>query len=203
MKSITKGKLQKYYTNQSQKFPEGPGAFTINFGLNSNSTIKGGYYQIHTKEIIPECEAGAFFLTLSEIGDTIRAKSGSRTVTISTHTNPSHWENLKEEEYERKKEKVTKYIIDRFDDVFLELKDSEKLFLTSGSPKTFQKFTKRFRGYVGGIPHSTNPPLLLLPPNKTPFAGLFQGGDTAFPGQGTPAVVKGAYQILYYSRNLK
>ncbi len=203
MKSITNGKIQKYYTKLSNKFPEGPGAFTINFGINSSSTLKGGYYQIHTEEKIPECEAGAFFLTLSEIGDTIRAKEGSRTVTISTHTNALHWENLNEDDYELKKQKITEYILNKFDSVFPEFKDSEKLFLLSGSPRTFQKFTKRFRGYVGGIPHSTNPSLLLLPANRTPFRGIFQGGDTAFPGQGTPAVVKGAYQILNYSKYLE
>ncbi|NBU97501.1 MAG: hypothetical protein EBS19_04660, partial [Spirochaetia bacterium] len=98
--------------------------------------------------------------------------------------------------------------IDGFDntkelnDLTEQSKNSEKLFLLSGSPRTFQKFTKRFRGYVGGIPHSTSPSLLMLPANKTPFRGLFQGGDTAFPGQGTPAVVKGAYQILNYSKYL-
>ena len=202
MQSITNGKIQQYYNKISNKFPKGPGAFTINFGINSNSGTKGGYYQIHTDNKIPDCEAGAFFLTLSEIGDTIRAREGSRTITISTHTNSSHWENLNEIEYESKKEKITNYILSKFDDEFPEFKNSEKLFLLSGSPRTFQKFTKRFRGYVGGIPHSTSPSLLMLPANKTPFRGLFQGGDTAFPGQGTPAVVKGAYQILNYSKYL-
>jgi phytoene dehydrogenase-like protein len=38
--------------------------------------------------------------------------------------------------------------------------------------------------------------MLLLPPNQTPFAGLYMVGDSVFPGQGTPAVMLGAWNTI-------
>ncbi len=203
MEKITNGKLNSYYTRQTKRFPEGPGAFTINFGIACGKNPEGGYYQIHTKEKIPHCQASAFFLTLSREGDTGRAPQTHRTATISTHTDPKDWFSLTPEEYESKKQETTGYILDSLDFCFPEFKGTPKEFLVSGSPKTFQHFTKRERGYVGGIPHAVSPSLLLLPSNRAPIRGIFQGGDTAFPGQGTPAVVQGAYQILNAALDLK
>ena len=113
------------------------------------------------------------------------------------------WFNLNEEDYKLKKQATTDYILEILDSYFHEFKEAQKEFLVSASPKTFQKFTKREQGYVGGIPHSISPSLLRLPPNKLPIKGIFQGGDTAFPGQGTPAVVHGAYQILKAAQSLR
>jgi phytoene dehydrogenase-like protein len=175
----------------------------MNFGIKVNDEIEGGYYQIHTPNQIPHCETSAFFLTLSKKGDLSRAPELYRTATISTHTDPKEWFLLNEEDYKLKKQETTDYILKALDSYFPEFKEAQKEFLVSASPKTFQKFTKRDQGYVGGIPHSTFPSLLQLPPNRLPIAGIFQGGDTAFPGQGTPAVVQGAYQILQAALALK
>jgi C-3',4' desaturase CrtD len=203
MEKLTSGSLNSYYKKQIGKFPKGPAAFTMNFGIKVSDTIEGGYYQIHTPAQIPHCEASAFFLTLSKKGDLSRAPSTHRTATISTHTDSEEWFFLNEEEYKTKKQETTDYILETLGSYFPEFKEAQKEFLVSASPKTFQKFTRREQGFVGGIPHSISPSLLRLPPNKLPFSGIFQGGDTAFPGQGTPAVVHGAYQILQAALSLK
>jgi len=203
MEKLTSGSLNSYYKKQIKTFPKGPAAFTMNFGIKVNDEIEGGYYQIHTPNQIPHCETSAFFLTLSKKGDLSRAPELYRTATISTHTDPKEWFLLNEEDYKLKKQETTDYILKALDSYFPEFKEAQKEFLVSASPKTFQKFTKRDQGYVGGIPHSTFPSLLQLPPNRLPIAGIFQGGDTAFPGQGTPAVVQGAYQILQAALALK
>ena len=202
MKEICSGKVQTYYEKLCRRFPEGPGAFTINFGIEMEASFTGGYYQIHTPKKIPYCDAGAFFLTVSHALDDKKSPTGFRSITISTHTNAKEWSEVAGEDYRNKKDEITKYILENLESTLPEFKDKEKIFLSSGSPKTFARYTKREQGFVGGIPHSINPNLLLMPPNKTPFHGLFQGGDTAFPGQGTPAVVQGAFQILNYSKNL-
>lgn len=196
MREMTEGALKRYYEKFSKKFPEGPGAFTIYFGIKPDSPIDGGYYQIHTDKHIPHCEAGAFFMTMSESGDTKKAPEGYRTVTISTHTNANSWRELRGSEYSVHKEEITNYILNELGKAIPGIESSEKFFLLSGSPKTFERYTGRESGYVGGIPHKVTPSLLFLPPNRTKFKGIFQGGDTAFPGQGTPAVVQGAIQIM-------
>ncbi len=69
-------------------------------------------------------------------------------------------------------------------------------YLLSGTPSTYEFYTGRFNGFVGGIPHSVKKNLLRMPPNKTPFTNLYMVGDTVFPGQGIPAVVLGALNTV-------
>jgi len=69
------------------------------------------------------------------------------------------------------------------------------MYLLSGTPNTFEFYTKRYRGYVGGIPHSLRKSLINMSPNKTMLKNFYLSGDTAFPGQGIPAVVLGALNI--------
>ena len=63
-----------------------------------------------------------------------------------------------------------------------------------GSPRTFERFTGRDFGYVGGIPRRvgfhhyrelTNPPI---------WPGLWLVGDSVFPGQSTLATALGGLQ---------
>lgn len=59
----------------------------------------------------------------------------------------------------------------------------EKRHIEFGTPATFQKYTFRSGGLVGGVPHSVNN-LLKMHSGVTRFKGFFNTGDTVFPGQG-------------------
>ncbi|WKZ68941.1 MAG: FAD-dependent oxidoreductase [Melioribacteraceae bacterium] len=196
MVEMTDGKIKKYFEEKSKLFNFSWGAFTVNFGIESKEELDSLYYQIHTNEKIPHSDSNSFFVSFSHIDDRQRAPEGSRSVTISLHTNVKNWMNLSEDEYKIRKEKTTFYIISQFDKHFPQFMDSEKLHLLSGTPKTFQFYTGRSNGFVGGIPHSVSKNLLKMPSNISPFDGLYLVGDTVFPGQGTPAVVLGALNIV-------
>jgi len=193
---ITEGKAKKYFENFTRKFPKAWGAFTLYFAIESRVELETLYYQIHTKREIPFIESNAFFVSFSAQDDVEKAPEGWRTITISAHVDVQKWNLDDIDEYERRKVMVTERFIEEFDLAFECFSGLEKLHLLSGTPGTFEFFTGRFKGYVGGIPHSVKNNLLRLPPGKTPFSNFYITGDTVFPGQGTPAVVLGALNVV-------
>ena len=195
MKNITDGKIQAYYTRFTKKYPQGPAAFTVYFGVQTKIELKTCYYQIHLREKIPFTSAGAIFVSFSHPDDLEKAPEGFRTVTISIHTESEYFLRISKEEYQKRKEEVKLAILKEFDFHFPDLASEEKLFLEAGTPSTFEDYTGRMEGRVGGIAHSVRPSLLSLFPNRLPFPKFYQGGDTAFPGQGIPAVLQGSLQI--------
>lgn len=196
MVSLTGGNIQKYFQKQSGYFDFAWGAFAINFAIKTDEEIKSPYYQIHLKERIPYLNSGSIFVSFSLPDDIERAPEGWRTVTISSHTDVRNWENISEVERSQRKELICSKILNEFDSIFPDSTNAEKMYVLPGSPDTFEFYTKRDRGFVGGIPHSIKKSLLRMPPNKTPFENFYMVGDTAFPGQGTPAVVLGALNTI-------
>jgi C-3',4' desaturase CrtD len=196
MAEITEGNIQKYFISKSKRFNVAPGAFTLNFAIESKIKLPSLYYQVHARNQIPFCHAGAFFVSFSHADDREKAPEGFRTVTISTHTNPNEWLGLKKEAYQEKKAITAKFILDEFDFAFPELGAVNKLFALAGTPDTFEFYTHRKNGFVGGIPHSIHTNLLFMTPNVTPFSNLYLVGDSVFPGQGIPAVVLGAMNVV-------
>ncbi|HNB98669.1 MAG TPA: hypothetical protein PLS71_10545, partial [Leptospiraceae bacterium] len=194
MAKVTEGKIQSYFKKESSKLKNASGAFTIYFAVENNEILDSLYYQIHFRKKIPFIEAGAFFVSFSKEGDLEKAPIGYRTVTISTHTNPVEWSDLSKDLYKEKKEFVMKEILGEFDFHFPKMK--QKIFPLGGSPKTFADYTGRHQGFVGGIPHSIQNNLIFMTPNVTPFQNLYMVGDTVFPGQGIPAVVLGAINVV-------
>ena len=197
MAEITEGKIRKYFRELSAKHSFAWGAFTVYFAVEDTIPLETVYYQIHTGKTIPHCSSNSFFVSFSLRGDKDKAPDGWRTVTISTHTDVANWIINNKDDYIKQKEETTEYIMHNFYERFPELKSAQLLYLLSGTPNSFEFFTGRYNGYVGGIPHSVKNNLLRIPPNHTPFDNLFLVGDTVFPGQGTPAVVLGAFNVMH------
>lgn len=150
------------------------------------------YYQVHC-DPIPWCGSESFFVSLSHPEDQIRS-THRQTVTISCHTKPADWENLTPEEYKNRKKEVEDFILNIFCSRF-SLSKEDLANVMTGSPKTFLRYTNRYKGLVGGIPHSLskNPFDLLF--SKSPYKNFYLIGDTQFPGQGVAAVVLGAQNL--------
>ncbi len=196
MAKITHGKIRQYFSRQADYFDSAWGAFVLNFAIETNVDLPTTYYQIHTDKQIPYCNALSFFVTFSMKDDIERAPKGWKTITISTHTDVDNWLNISKDEYAKRKSAATEFILQQFDKSFPELKDSAKMYLLTATPETFEFFTNRHKGFVGGIPHSIKKSILKMPPNQTPFKNLYMVGDTVFPGQGTPAVIQGALNVF-------
>lgn len=150
------------------------------------------YYQVHC-DPIPHCGSESFFVSLSHPDDKERSKD-RQTVTISCHTKPKMWEGLNGEEYKKQKMEIEEYILNIFCERF-QVNRKEVENVMTGSPKTFVRYTHRYHGLVGGIPHSLkrNPLQILMA--RAPYKDFYLIGDTQFPGQGIAAVVLGAQNL--------
>lgn len=193
---LTEDEIANYYTKLSRKYSKAPAAFVLNFGVDVLTPLPTCYFQIHSRKKIPYCNANAFFVSFSHTEDRERAPQNQAAVTISIHTNPKDWYGISQEEYQQRKKEVSQAILNEFDSYFQNYLGSEKYFISSGSPKTFEDYTLRYKGFVGGIPHTVFPHLFFMPSSVSPFKGFYLVGDTVFPGQGTPAVIHSALSLV-------
>jgi len=196
--TLTDGEIKEYFIKISPKKDGAWGAFMINFAIKHElqEELQSVYWQIHVPEGVPYCESKSFFITLSPEDDTQKAPNGVKSVTISLHTKPENWYGLTDEEYDRRKNETGNFIIQKFDESFPMLAGFEKSHVEFGTPVTFEKYTGRFRGLVGGVPHSVKNNLLKMNSGVTPFKNFYNTGDTVFPGQGTVAVTIGASNLI-------
>jgi phytoene dehydrogenase-like protein len=125
----------------------------------------------------------SYFVSFSHSEDRLRAPENYQAVSLSTHVYADEFCD---------RNKLTQIIMDDFKKRF-PVEDIR--FLTSGTPKTFERYTGRKNGYVGGLPflYGKNPLGLLAPVTKE--KSIFRVGDTVFPGQGIVGVVAGALQL--------
>ncbi|MBZ0307203.1 MAG: hypothetical protein K8I82_14130, partial [Anaerolineae bacterium] len=65
-------------------------------------------------------------------------------------------------------------------------------FIMTGTPITFQRFTRRPRGMVGGFPQTS---LLAARGPRTGLKNVWLVGDSVFPGQSTAGVTAGGLRV--------
>jgi C-3',4' desaturase CrtD len=169
------------------------GAFVVYAGLDGAAVPAGLplHHQVVLRE--PMGNGNTVFLSLSPEWDEGRAPQGRRTLTLSTHTELSPWWDLFEhdrEAYEVRKERYTGRVLAAAEVALPGLRDAVDLVLP-GTPVTFQRFTRRVWGWVGGFPqtHLTR----AWGPRLAP--GLWLVGDSVFPGQSVPAVALGGLRV--------
>lgn len=168
-------------------------AFTLYLTIPNDHRRKSLYYQIHTKSPIPHCGTHSFFVSLSIPNDALRSPTDSnrQCVTISTHTKSAQWNGLTRENYLKKKNETAEFILKELADSF-HIDPSSIANLLTGSPTTFERYTGRYQGNVGGRPHSLKRGLPEQVLQSPPLKNFYLIGDNQFPGQGIAAVVSGA-----------
>ncbi|MCL4869589.1 MAG: FAD-dependent oxidoreductase [Anaerolineae bacterium] len=173
--------------------PSGWGAFMVYVGLDGG--IIPADFPLHHQLIMgePLGEGNSLFLSLSPGWDRGRAPIGHRALTISTHTDLAPWWELFHQDqaaYEARKQAYLNRILASVEKVIPGLRDAAALILP-GTPITFQRFTRRAWGWVGGFPQTSL--FQLWGPRLAP--GLWLVGDTIFPGQSTAAVALGGLRV--------
>jgi phytoene dehydrogenase-like protein len=171
-------------------------AVTANIGLRFSEPVDGLYHQIHIQDTPREFHSGSIFVSLSDPDDVERAPVGYRSVTVSSH---ARWSDFPDgrttADYLDRKERLGAYIISKLKDHFA-FSDSNIDQFHLGTPKTFERFTRRYNGWVGGIPWKAGSLPLFRPRYRLPGKGLYLIGDTALPGQGVSGVVLGAQSLV-------
>ena len=151
------------------------------------------YHQVHTQNV-SHSGAGSVFLSLCPLTDISRCDGIYQTLTLSTHIRFSEYQRAimidRKTMRARWNQEFEQVIKDYFGDDLLDL-----ISVGIGDPSTFEKYTGRERGLVGGLPHSMRRNILTYPRSGTGMKNFHQLGDTTFPGQGIVGVIQGAINL--------
>ncbi len=188
MAYLTKGRISQYFQHLSRKFKFGWGAFTMSLAVkNALPDDLTLHHQFILDEKIPLCDSDSFFVSLSMPDDFERQPKGTRLLAISTHTTVERWIQPNPN-YDAEKAHVAEFILDAMEQKLDGFKKSDVMFKNVSTPKSWQDWTYRRFGRVGGIPNTMAKKVWELVGAETPFKGLYLVGDTVYPGQGIAGV---------------
>jgi C-3',4' desaturase CrtD len=169
------------------------GAFTTYLGVDAAAIDDPvEHHQIVVDPSQRLGEGNSVFVSVSPAWDVTRAPAGQRAITISTHTRVADWYALSSDEaaFEDRKQAYAEKLIDAATIALPNLKSHVRLVMP-GTPLTFERFTRRVDGMVGGFPQRSL--FTAWPPRVE--AKLWLVGDGVFPGQSTAAVSLGALRV--------
>lgn len=174
---------------------DGWGAFMLYLGLEDGLLSASDPLHHQVLRARPLGEGNSAFLSLSPAWDASRAPAGQRALTISTHTRLGDWWRLADHDpgaYAQRKQEYSARLLQAAESAIPGIRDAARLLLP-GTPVTFQFYTRRARGWVGGFPQTSL--FRLWGPRLSP--GLWMVGDSIFPGQSTAAVALGGLRVGY------
>src|SRR5439155_26574324 len=108
-----------------------------------------------------------------------------------THCNLEEWEGLDPEEYRLHKDRIGQQLVTLARRVYPEL-GRRTLVWEVATPRTYERFTRRPRGAVGGIRQTLANSNQRAVPHDIGVKGFWLAGDTTWPGLGTVACVLGS-----------
>lgn len=172
---------------------DGWGAFMLYIGLDESALPAN--FPLHHQVIVrePLAEGNTVFLSLSPAWDTGRAPAGRRALTLSTHTRLQPWWQLFNSDraaYDARKADYVERMLAAAQIALPHLRHAADLVLP-GTPVSFQRFTRREWGWVGGFPQTN----LFRTWGPRLLPGLWMVGDSIFPGQSTAAVAMGGLRV--------
>jgi len=153
----------------------------------------------------PEGELGegnSIFVSFSLPGEPGIAPEGLCAVTVSTHSRPEPWFaafSRGGQEYLKLKNAYAERVLDLLASQLSGAREAVRS-LEAGTPLTWQRYTGRAGGYVGGYPQTS---LFDVRGPATGFDNMFLVGDSIFPGQSLPGVATGARRVVEMVRRVK
>ena len=177
------------YQKRLKNLPKPSGALVFYSALKKESIkdISSNHYQFVSEEF------GSLFISLSEDGDG-RAPLGEITLIASIFTKTDDWFDLEKDQYIFKKNqylnKISKALEEKFN-----IDSEDWLHRELSTPRSFERWTNRPNGIVGGL--GQNPDIFGLfgLSSRTPFEGLWLCGDSIYPGEGTAGVSQSALMV--------
>ena len=143
----------------------------------------------------PYIKAGAgddVFLSLSPRGDVASAPDGWRTLNVSTHVRLRDWRSLTRDQYRAQKKCWRDRLLDGVRVAIPDF-DAGHGFVITGTPSSWEDYTLRAGGSVGGAPLSRRNANLRALPSRIGLPAFRLVGDSTFPGQGTVACALSGY----------
>ncbi len=181
--------IYKNYINRLRRLPNPSGALVFYSAINKQNlkSVISNHYQFADDDL------GSLFISLSNEGDG-RAPIGEITLIASIFTKTKEWIGLDKDSYILKKkdyfEKISNVIQKK-----LQISPDKWLHRELSTPLSFEKWTNRPNGVVGGLGQSPNVFGLFGLSSRTPFKGLWLSGDSIYPGEGTAGVSQSALMV--------
>ncbi|GIH08662.1 C-3',4' desaturase CrtD [Rhizocola hellebori] len=136
----------------------------------------------------PLGEGNNMFVSVSAPDDLQSAPARHRAVMISTHTDLEGWDGP---DYEQRKKELGEHLVRCAQRVYPHLGERAVVYQV-GTPRSYERFTWRPRGAVGGVRQTLRNTNQLAVPHDIGIDGLWLVGDTTWPGLGTVACVLGS-----------
>jgi C-3',4' desaturase CrtD len=182
------------YQRRVQSLPDASGAFVVYLGVDQAAIPNGcpPHLQFLYDYDGPIGEHNSLFVSVSRPGDG-RAPEGQATIIASSFTDLQQWQQP--DTYAALKQQYTQTAISRLGE-FFDLRPEHLIHVEASTPRTFERFTGRDRGAVGGLGMrlSTFGPFGFA--TRTPIPGLWLVGDSAHPGEGTAGVSYSAWMAV-------
>ena len=158
-------------------------ALQIGIAYKNTKKIDCLHHQIHIGDLLKELGSESIFLSLSHPEDATRAPEPGITIaSVSTHfPDPNNRIN-------------TEPLVERIVDLLIQknfFSREDILYVHSSGPKSWQKWTGRKWGFVGGYPQFMKIKPWQLMDVRLDGKRAYQVGDTVYPGQGIPGVTLG------------
>ncbi len=172
------------------------GAFTLYLGLDGIKLPAGitSHHQVIMDGERPLGEGNSVFISLADEEDKERAPEGKRPATLSTHTAIGPWWDIYQRDtqaYLKRREAYAHKMLAAAERAIPGIQAAVELCLP-GTPVTFEFYTRRPQGMVGGFPQTS---LFAARGPKTDISNLWLVGDSVFPGQSTAGVTLGAMRV--------
>ena len=201
------GRLSNDLTLQSKLEPinsrvrEGWGAAMLYRAIRDNADLPPDphHIQIVGNPELPFSAGNHLFASISGRNEIGRSPPGSRVITVSTHVPIAKYRELESQACADYIDSIHQTMRDNLAHLAPDL-STEVLYELTGSPRTFERFTGRPEGLVGGIPKRAGLHNYRNLGPLQPLPGLFLVGDSVFPGQSTLAASLGgvkAAQVAY------
>ncbi len=149
------------------------------------------HHQLLHDYAAPLGDGNNLFVSVSAPADTESAPAGHRAVMISTHCELKNWEGLTPEEYARRKQESGRRLVEFARRVYPGLGRGAVVWEVA-TPRTYERFTRRPRGAVGGVRQTLANSNQHAVPHDVGVPGFWLAGDTTWPGLGTVACVMGS-----------
>ena len=146
------------------------------------------HHQVLERYDRPLGDGNNLFVSVSAPGDTASAPAGSRAVMVSTHCDLADWERLSDAEYVVRRREATERLLAVARRVYPRLGERAEV-AELGTPRTYERFTRRSRGAVGGVRQTLANTNQHAIPHDIGVPGFWLAGDTTWPGLGTVAGV--------------
>lgn len=194
METWQKSLLARVYKHRVEDLPSPWGAFVIYLGVDEKAIPENcpPHLQFLYDYDGAIGENNSLFVSVSHPGDG-RAPGGKATITASSFTDVRSWYDGRD--YGKLKQEYTEVAIARLREYF-HLTPETIIYMEAATPRTFEKFTGRDRGFVGGVGQRvpTFGPFGFA--NRTPIDGLWLVGDSTHPGEGTAGVSYSALTVV-------